>query len=341
MLNYIWAGLIIVSLVFALASDVGDIVGDTYRNEQALPVSLEFARGYDAEAPRQPVTLRIDSLAFRQFYGVAEGTPEAAGYAATLRRTDSGLEVRLDDAEAALPAPLSTIRDATNPNDHILQGSLQTVRVRRAAGGATATAGLVFAPVQFVKLGDITRAALDYAEIAFDIALGLVGVLVLFLGLMQIAQEAGIIDALVKLVRPVLGPLFPDIPKDHPAMGMIALNLAANVFGLGNAATPFGIKAMEELQKLNPEPETATDSMVMLLALNTASVQLIPPLTLIAIIGIETNTVYFPIVFTTLGSLAVAILAAKGLGRLRRYRETDPLRNGMRTEPAPVPDPEG
>ena len=87
---------------------------------------------------------------------------------------------------------------------------------------------------------------------------------------------------------------------------------------------------MEELQKLNPEPETATDSMVMLLALNTASVQIIPPLTLIAIIGIETNTVYFPILFTTLGSLVVAVVAAKALGRLRRFRETDPLRNGLR-----------
>ncbi len=337
MLNYIWAGLIIVSLVFALASDIGDLTGDRYRNGQALPVQLEFARAYDPEAPRQPVTLRIDSLAFQQFYGVEEGVPVAAGYAATLRRTDSGLEVRLDDAEAPLPAPLPTIRDATNPNDNLLQGSLQNVRIRQGDSLAVATAGLLFAPVRFVKLGDITTAALDYAEIAFDIALGLVGVLVLFLGLMKIAEEAGIIHALVRLVRPVLRPLFPEIPPDHPAMGMIALNLAANVFGLGNAATPFGIKAMEELQKLNPEPDTATDSMVMLLALNTASVQLIPPLTLIAIIGIETNRVYFPIVFTTLGSLLVAIVAAKGLGRLRRYRATDPLRNG----PVGASDPEG
>lgn len=339
MLNYIWAGLIIVSLVFALAQDVGDLAEDRYRNGQALPVRLEFDRGYDADAPRQPVTLRIDSLAFRQFYGVEEGMPEATGYAATLRRTDGGLEVRLDDAEAELPAPLPTIRDATNPNDNLLQGSLTDVEVRQAAGGAVATAGLVFAPVRFVKLGDITRAALDYAEIAFEIALSLVGVLVLFLGLMRIAQDAGIINVVVKVVRPVLGPLFPDLPRDHPAMGMIALNLAANVFGLGNAATPFGIKAMEELQRLNPEPDTATDSMVMLLALNTASVQLIPPLTLIAIIGIETNTVYFPIVFTTTGSLIVAVIAAKTLGRLRRYRETDPLRHGP-AAPAPAPTPE-
>ena len=325
MLNYIWAGLIVLSLVFALAADVGDLVGDTYRNDRALPVTVAFPAGYDAEAARQPALLRIDAGAYREFYGVDDGAPEAE-YPATFRRTQDGLELRLDDADAPLPAPLDVIRDATNPRDNVLQGTLSGAEV---AGGVV-RAGLTFAPVRFVKLGAVTQAALDFAETAVTIALGLIGVLVLFLGLLKIAEDAGIVRAVVKLVRPVLGPLFPDIPRDHPAMGMIALNLAANVFGLGNAATPFGIKAMEELQKLNPEPETATDSMVMLLALNTASVQIIPPLTLIAIIGIETNTVYFPIVFTTMGSLVVAVVAAKAFGRLRRYRETDPLRHGLR-----------
>ena len=330
MLNYIWAGLIVLSLVFALAADVGDLARDTYRNGRPLPVTVAFPGGYDAEAPRQPALLQIDPDEYRRFYDT-DAAPEAE-YPATLRRTEDGLELRLDDADAALPAPLDVVRDATNPRDNVLQGTLTGFALAPGgvAPGGVARAGLAFAPVRFVKLGDITTAALDFAETAVTISLGLVGVLVLFLGLLKIAEDAGIVRATVRLVRPVLGPLFPDIPKDHPAMGMIALNLAANVFGLGNAATPFGIKAMEELQKLNPEPETATDSMVMLLALNTASVQIIPPLTLIAIIGIETNTVYFPIVFTTLGSLAVAIVAAKALGRLRRFRETDPLRDGLR-----------
>ena len=323
MLNYIWAGLIIVSLVFALAGDVGDVVNDPYRNGQALPVTLEFDRPFDPDAPRQPVRLVIDSTAFQALYSV-DGAPRPA-YDATLRRSDDALELVLADAEAELPAPLDAIRDATNPRDGILQGTLSGVRVTPTASGAVATAGLTFSPVRFVKLGAITTAAVDFAETAVTIALGLIGVLVLFLGLSQIAEDAGIITALVKVVRPVLGPLFPEIPEDHPAMGMIALNLAANVFGLGNAATPFGVKAMEELQTLNPEPDTATNSMVMLLALNTASVQLIPPVTLIAILGVETNNVYFPILFTTTGSLIVAVLAAKGLGRLRRYRATDPL----------------
>ena len=334
MLNYIWAGLIIVSLVFALASDIGDLTRDTYRNARPLPVEVQLDRPYDAEAPRQPATLRIDSTTFREFYGVEEGTPDSA-YAASLRRTDTGgLELILTDAEAALPAPLDVIRDATNPRDQILQGSLRNVRV--TGDGTLATAGLVFAPVRFVKLGAITTAAIDFAETAVTIAIGLIGVLALFLGLSRIAEDAGIIHSLVKLVRPILGPLFPEIPRDHPAMGMIALNFAANVFGLGNAATPFGIKAMEEMQELNPDPETATNSMAMFLAMNTASVQLIPPVTLIAILGTETNNVYFPILFTTAGSLTVAVIVTKLLQRLPRFRQSDPL-----TRPAPVePQPE-
>ncbi|MEM1056079.1 MAG: nucleoside recognition domain-containing protein [Bacteroidota bacterium] len=324
MLNYIWAGLIIVSLVFALASDATDLVQDTYRNGQPLPVGLEFDQPYDAEAPRQPVRLVLDSLQFREFYGVTEGTP-AEAYAAVLRRTADGeLELRLDDTDAALPAPLDVIRDATNPRDQILQGTLAPLQL--SSDQTSATSGLQFLPVRFLKLGAITTAAIDFAEVAITIAIGLIGVLVLFLGLSKIAEDAGIIYALVKLVRPILGPLFPEIPKDHPAMGMIALNFAANIFGLGNAATPFGIKAMEELQELNPEPDAATNSMAMFLAINTASVQLIPPVTLIAIIGIETNNVYFPILFTTMGSLVIAITVTKLLQRLPRYRASDPAR---------------
>ena len=140
----------------------------------------------------------------------------------------------------------------------------------------------------------------------------------LFLGLLKIAEEAGIIYALVKLVRPVLRPLFPEVPPDHPALGLIALNLTANVFGLGNAATPFGIKAMEELQKLNPSKDTATNSMVMLLAMNTAGVQLVPPVLLLALLGLQINQLVFPIIGTGVCRLIIAIVAAKLLGPAAR-----------------------
>jgi spore maturation protein A len=177
-----------------------------------------------------------------------------------------------------------------------------------------------------VKLNAIAGAALDFAKTAAEIALGLVGVLALFLGLLKIAEDSGIVFGLVKLVRPILRPLFPEVPPDHPALGMIALNLTATLFGLGNAATPFGIKAMEELQKLNRSEDTATNSMVMLLAINTASLQLVPPVLLLALMGTQINTLIFPILTTSVLGLVVAVVATRLLGRLPGYRATDPNR---------------
>jgi spore maturation protein A len=194
-------------------------------------------------------------------------------------------------------------------------------------------AGVVFEKVRFVKMNAIAAAALDFAATAAEIALGLIGVLALFLGLLKIAEESGVIQSLVKLVQPILRPLFPDVPPDHPALGMIALNLTANVFGLGNAATPFGIKAMEELQTLNPTDDTATNPMVMLLAINTASVQLVPPVLLLALMGLQINQLIFAIIITTGLSLIIAIAATKLYGRLPRIRASDPNRN-------PPPDPQ-
>ncbi|NNF59463.1 MAG: nucleoside recognition protein [Rhodothermaceae bacterium] len=316
MLNYIWAGLIVFSLVFALVADVGDLARDTYRNGEPLPVALDLPDGYDAEARRQPVTVRLDPTAYAQFYNT-DVRPDSA-YAATLIRTQEGEQIRFD-ADASLPEPLATIRDVTNPREEQLQGEV----IDLADNGA---ALLAFEPVRFVKMNAISAAALDFAEVAAEIALGLIGVLALFLGLLKIAEEAGIVYALVKVFRPILKPLFPEVPDDHPALGMIALNMAANVFGLGNAATPFGIKAMEELQTLNTTEDTATNPMVMLLAMNTASVQLVPPVLLLALMGLQINQLIFAIWITTGLSLLIAIVAAKTFGRMRVYRRSDPNR---------------
>jgi spore maturation protein A len=111
---------------------------------------------------------------------------------------------------------------------------------------------------------------------AVTLSLGLVGILALWMGLMRIAEEAGIVRALGRLARPVLRRLFPSVPPESPAMGAMTMNIAANMLGLGNAATPFGIKAMEELERVNPSPGTATDAQALFCALNTASIQLIP-----------------------------------------------------------------
>ncbi len=310
MLNYIWAGLIVASFVFALGYDAGDIAADRYRNGQPLPVQVSYPEDGTRAGRHVPVRIRIDAPGYTQFYRV-EAQPDSV-YSGYVVRTQSGTQIRFA-ADSRLPEPLATIAKVSRSQDKELQGRLTD-------------AGIVFEPVRFVKLNAIASAALDFAKTGAEIALGLVGVLALFLGLLKIAEDAGIVFALVKLVRPILRPLFPDIPPDHPALGMIALNLTATVFGLGNAATPFGIKAMEELQKLNPTKDTATNSMVMLLAISTASLQLVPPVLLLALMGTQINTLIFPILTTTVLGLIVAIVAARLLGRLPGYRATDPNR---------------
>jgi len=325
MLNYIWAGLIALSLLFALVNDAGDIRRDTYRNGVPLPVTLVFQTGYDPAARQVPVTVRADSASWSSHFGTT--VVPAAGYSGKLIQTQDGRELRFA-AGVDLPEPLATARSMTSERDNDLRGSA-TLEAR--PGDTLAIASVTLAPVRFVKLTAITKAALDLAKTAVTLALGLIGVIALWLGMLRIADKAGLISVIVKVAEPVFRPLFPDLPKGHPVLGLIILNVSANMLGLGNAATPMGIKAMEELQKLNPKKDTATNSMVTLLALNTASVQIVPPILLVAIMGLSVNKLYFPIMIGTAIALTTGLIAVKLLGRLKVYRDSDPMRS-----PAPA-----
>ncbi|MGP7816111.1 nucleoside recognition domain-containing protein [Niallia sp. 01092] len=141
--------------------------------------------------------------------------------------------------------------------------------------------GIVFAMVNGT-MDEVNKAVFSGAKEAVTICIGLISVLVFWLGMMKIAEQAGLLKKLTNLFRPFVVKLFPEVPKDHPAMGYILSNMMANLFGLGNAATPLGIKAMEELKKLNGGKNTASNSMITFLAVNTSSITLIPT-TVIAI----------------------------------------------------------
>ena len=136
--------------------------------------------------------------------------------------------------------------------------------------------------VKLVFFGDTTvfpeimNSTFDTAKTAFEISLGLTGVLSLWLGIMKIGEKGGVVNALAKLLSPVFTRLFPDIPKGHPVTGSIFMNMAANMLGLDNAATPLGLRAMEQLQDLNPKKDTATNPMIMFLVLNTSGLTIIP-----------------------------------------------------------------
>lgn len=163
---------------------------------------------------------------------------------------------------------------------------------------------------------EVVAAVPQYAKIAFELALGLVGIMAFWLGLMRIADDAGLIKMLARLLRPILIRLFPDVPAEHPAMGAMVLNISANVLGLGNAATPFGLRAMEQLEKLNPVAGTATNAMCMFLAINTASIQLIPA-TAIAYLASagdpNPTSIIVPTLIATSCATAAAIISAKCL----------------------------
>ena len=317
-MNYIWAGLLAFSLLFALVSDVQDIRTDRYRNGQALSVTLRFPEGYHPEARRIPVEVIIALDDFKAFYGVDAVLPPF--YTGLLIQGAEGKEIRFA-RDVALPEPLATIREFTSGDNQELRARVVSLSFQSKD---VARATVTFPPVRFVKLNAIAEAAIDFAKTAVSIALGLIGVLALWLGLMRIAEKAGMIQVVVRWIQPVLRPLFPEIPRGHPAMAMIVLNMAANVLGLGNAATPMGIKAMEELQKLNPRKDTATDPMVTFLALNTSSVQLLPPATLVAVLGLQINQLFFAIILATTVSTVVGVLAARLLAKLPAYRRTNP-----------------
>jgi spore maturation protein A len=165
------------------------------------------------------------------------------------------------------------------------------------------------------KIEEVTKAGLDSAGAAVTISIGLIGVMALWLGIVKIADEAGLMKLLARAIAPVLRRIFPEVPRDHPAMASMMMNIAANMLGLSNAATPLGLKAMEDLQKLNRSPGVATNSMCTFLAVNTAGLQLIPAsmISLMASAGSKEPTA---IIGTTVAASAAAMFAGVLTARL-------------------------
>ena len=165
----------------------------------------------------------------------------------------------------------------------------------------------------------VTEAAITMAKTAVEIAISLIGIMALWLGTMKIADESGLIQIIARGLRPITIRLFPDVPDDHPAIGSIVLNMAANILGLGNAATPLGLKAMEELQELNSKKDTATNAMCTFLAINTSSVQIILPATVVGLMGAASNQIFITTIIATGLSTAAAVIAVKTLEKMDRF----------------------
>ena len=178
------------------------------------------------------------------------------------------------------------------------------------------------------KLTEVTNAAVSSAATSVDIALGLIGIMAMWLGIMKIAEEGGLIKMLARAIRPIARFLFPEIPDGHPAIGSMMMNVTANWLGLGNAATPLGLKAMDELQSLNPKKDTASNSMVTFLAINTASITFIP-MTVIAVRTKLGSANPFEIISTAIFASTCACIAAvtasKLLSKLPSVKKSNPM----------------
>lgn len=184
------------------------------------------------------------------------------------------------------------------------------------------------------KLPELTKGAFEQAKDAvMVIALPLVGIMAIWLGIMRLAERAGLVQLIAHVLRPLMRRLFPDVPPEHPAMGSMVMNMAANMLGLGNAATPLGLRAMADLERLNPHPGIATNAMCTFLAINTASIQLIPTtaIALLAVAGSQNPTAIVVTAFlATCCAASSGILSAKLLEKLPMFQV-----RGQSMNPAP------
>ncbi len=319
MLNYVWIALIAIGILTAVGNDVADEVGDTFRNGTALSAQFVVQKARTGLRPSWEGILVMPTAAFNEFYGVEETAEEI-------------LQSVVITAPSAGPPALSLVPDEQTPGrwtvmaDNATRKGTLTGTVEELAwadGGSSASVRVVFEPIRYVKIKAVTHAALDYAGIAVNIAIGLIGIMALWLGVMKVAEEAGLVKVVTRILTPVTRRLFPDVPEDHPAVGAMIMNIAANMLGLSNAATPLGLKAMEELNKLSPKTGTATNAMCTFLAINTGGLILVPA-TAIAVRAAAGSANPGIIIGTSIFGASCAtiagVLAAKLLEKLPHYR---------------------
>jgi spore maturation protein A len=313
MLNHIWLALVLIGILTAAGRDIYDAAVNTHGNGIEWEVALQPVPA-DAKG-RTDAALRY--MRAPGFVSVDSRDSAAMSFPAVVVLKNSGEGRVTITLGPTASKELLTIAEA--------QGGKQSLGgvVRARGAGAERRWYVVHDAVNFVYMRKITMAAIDAAGVAVEIAIGLIGIMALWLGMMAVAEKAGIIALIARAVRPVMKRLFPGLPSDHPAVAAIVMNISANMLGLGNAATPFGLKAMEELNKVNPKAGTATNEMCTFLAMNTSCITLIPA-TAIAVRAASGSADPAIIIGTTfLASLTatiVAVATAKTLQRLRMFR---------------------
>ena len=331
MLNYVWLALLLLGIGAAITTDIIDQNQNKYRNGESLAVTLNVEKQIQLGKPQSfNAVLHVEPANFDSFYDEKLGQSINIPAQITTQKdqTKNSIYFKVDQTAPQIWQEMA----ASSGNKDDLLGK---IKIDSLISPSSIAAQITFEEVSFLKLKEVTAAALDYAGTAVNISLGLIGVMALWLGVMKVAEDAGLISMIAKWLKPVTKKLFPDVPSDHPAMGSMIVNISANMLGLGNAATPFGLKAMEELNELNPEKETATNAMCTFLAINTAGMTLIPA-TAIAIRAASGSSEPAIIIGTSLfGSFCATvagITAAKILEKfpLKKEARTSWLKNNLK-----------
>lgn len=327
MLNYIWIALVAIAIVTAVGSDIKDEIQNPYRNGVPMDATFDVAKSPSGTAKIWEGEIDVPAKSFDQFYGIETEKMDVHQAASVAIGPDhkGTLLMPISDSSPLLWQRMAAFA-ATKER---LTGKITSADF--STDGRSAQIQFVLEPIKFVRMKAVTQAALDYAGIAVQISIGLIGIMALWLGLMKIAEEAGFITILTRILAPVTRRLFPEIPSDHPAVGAMIMNIAANMLGLNNAATPLGLKAMEELNKLNPKAGTATNAMITFLTINTGGLVLIPA-TAIAVRAAAGSSNPGIIIGTSIVGASCAtiagVTAAKILQRLPRYKKELEVDNG-------------
>ncbi len=320
MLNYIWLALIVLGIGAALTTDIINESQNKFRNNESLPVDVYFSKPFLKDSSANYSTnIFVAKSIFKEFYNFGIQKNLLFPAKISVKKNNNLPEVSFN-VDNNFPAIWKEIASASGSKDDIT-GHL---KISKFINDTTAAAALTLEEVSFVKMKDVTNSILDYASTAVQIALGLIGIMALWLGVMKVAEDAGLIKIIAKILKPFTTRLFPEVPSDHPAMGSMIMNISANMLGLGNAATPFGLKAMEELDELNPDKGTATNSMVTFLAINTAGLTLIPA-TAIAIRAAMGSSQPAIIIGTSIFGASCATIAGVIAAKIL---EKFPIRNG-------------
>ncbi|GMU97173.1 nucleoside recognition domain-containing protein [Ignavibacterium album] len=270
MLNYVWLALILLGFASAVYLDVSDITSNKFRNNGQLNCTVEYSDSFKNQKTTDAKII-VSKKSFGEFYN--QSIENDLVIPVTLTKTNQeNLYQAFIKIDNSAPELLKEIAASSGKEDDIIG----QIKFYSTLDSSKYSAKITLESVSFVYLKKVTNEAIKIAGTAVEIALGLIGLMAMWLGVMKVAEDAGLIKIIANFIKPVTRRIFPEIPPDHPAIGSMVMNISANMLGLGNAATPFGLKAMEELDTLNPNKGTATNSMITFLAINTAGLTLIP-----------------------------------------------------------------